>query len=195
METRELQQKLDDLGFAPGVVDGLEGPATRTAAARFQLACNLTGHQDLAVDAIPGPQTWAALQAAHASRKLSDHFSVAELRSKVERLRGEVGRPLSIVSGWRDVNHNRRGGGATGSQHTYGPAPELEAIRVRLAPGAHLKAGRAADFNRGYITLEDARDLHLFSGIGWRKDGANWVTHADVRTPTKTANPSVWQYK
>lgn len=209
METRELQQKLDDLGFAPGAIDGMEGPATRTAAARFQLACNLTGHQNLTVDAIPGPKTWAALQAAHASGRLSDHFSVAELRSKgdgtcwvhrdllkaLEQLRGEIGKTLSIVSGWRDVNHNRRVGGALGSQHTYGPAPELEAIRVRLAPGAHLNAGRAADFNRGYITLEDARDLHLFSGIGWRKDGANWVTHVDVRTPTKTANPSVWQYK
>jgi hypothetical protein len=209
METRELQQKLDDLGFAPGVVDGLEGPATRTAAARFQLACNLTGHQDLTVDAIPGPQTWAALNAAHASRKLSDHFSVAELRSKgdgtcwvhrdllkgLEALRRDVGRPLTIVSGWRDVAHNRRVGGATTSQHAYGAAPELEAIRVRLAPGAHLKAGRAADFNRGYITLEDARDLRLFSGIGWRRDGSNWVTHVDTRQPAKTANPSVWQYK
>lgn len=208
METRELQQKLTDLGFAPGPVDGVEGPATRTAAARFQLACNLTGHQDLAVDAIPGPKTWAALEAAHASRKLSDHFSVAELRSKgdgtcwphrdllkaLETLRREVGKPLGIVSGWRDVAHNRRVGGATTSQHTYGAAPELQAIAVRLAPGAHLGAGRAADFNRGYITLDDARDLRLFSGIGWRTDGKNWVTHVDVRTHKNPSNPSVWSY-
>lgn len=208
METRQLQQKLSDLGFDPGKVDGVEGPATRTAAARFQLACNLTGHQDLTVDAIPGPQTWAALEAAHASGRLSDHFSAAELRSKgdgtcwphrdllkaLETLRKHVGKPLGIVSGWRDVAHNRRVGGASSSQHTYGAAPELQAISVRLAPGAHLGAGRAADFNRGYITLEDARALHLFSGIGWRKDGENWVTHVDVRTNANPANPSVWSY-
>jgi hypothetical protein len=208
METRELQQKLTDLGFAPGPVDGVEGPATRTAAARFQLACNLTGHQDLTVDAIPGPKTWAALNAAHASRRLSDHFSVAELRSKgdgtcwvhrdllkaLEALRAHVGRPLAIVSGWRDIAHNQRVGGARTSQHTFGAARELEDIKVRLSPGASLGAGRAADFNRGYINLEDARALQLFSGLGWRLDGQQWVTHGDVRTNAQPSNPTVWRY-
>lgn len=208
METRELQQKLTDLGFAPGPVDGMEGPATRTGAARFQLACNLTGHQDLTVDAIPGPQTWGALNAAHASGRLSDHFSVAELRSKgdgtcwphrdllkaLETLRAYVGRPLPIISGWRDVAHNRRVGGASSSQHTFGAAPELEAIRIRLTANAHLAAGRAADFNRGYINLEMMRPLNLFSGLGWRQDGEQWVTHGDVRTNAETFNPTVWRY-
>jgi hypothetical protein len=208
METVEMQRKLSELGFAPGPPDGVEGPATRTAAARFQLACNLTGHQDLVVDAVPGPKTWAALDVAHASRRLSDHFSVAELRSKgdgtcwvhrdllkgLEALRKDVGKPLALVSGWRDVNHNRRVGGATTSQHAFGAAPELEAIKVRLASGAVLRAGRAADLNRGYITLEDARALGLFSGIGWRRDGKQWVTHVDVRTNAQPSNPVVWQY-
>ena len=208
METSELQQKLSDLGFAPGAVDGVEGPMTRTAAARFQLACNLTGHQDLTVDAIPGPQTWAALNAAHAPRRLSDHFSVAELRSKgdgtcwvhrdllkgLEALRAHVGRPLPIVSAWRDPAHNRRVGGAASSQHTFGDATELQAIRVRLARSAHLAASRAADFNRGYITLEDARSLQLFSGMGWRQDGEQWITHVDTRTNANPANPTVWRY-
>ena len=208
METRAMQQKLADLGFAPGAVDGVEGPATRTSAARFQLACNLTGHQNLTVDAVPGPQTWAALDAAHASGRLSDHFSVAELRSKgdgtcwvhrdllkaLEALRAHVGRPLGIVSGWRDVAHNQRVGGARTSQHTFGAARELEDIKVRLSPGASLGAGRAADFNRGYINLEDARALQLFSGLGWRQDGQQWVTHGDVRTNAQPSNPTVWRY-
>jgi hypothetical protein len=209
METLELQRKLADLGFAPGSVDGVEGPATRTAAARFQLACNLAGHQNLTVDAIPGPKTWSALDSAHASRRLSDRFSVGELRSKgdgtcwvhrdllkaLEALRANVGKPLVVVSGWRDVAHNRRVGGATSSQHTFGAAPELESIRVRLASGSHLRAGRAADLNRGYITLGDARALQLFSGIGWRLDnGQQWVTHVDVRTSASPSNPVVWRY-
>lgn len=209
METADLQQKLSDLGFAPGSVDGVEGPATRTAAARFQLACNLSGHQDLPVDAVPGPKTWAALSAAHASRKLSDHFSVAELRSKgdgtcwvhrdllkgLEALRAKVGRPLSIVSAWRDPAHNRRVGGAGTSQHTFGAAPELQSIKVRLSPNSPLNAGRAADFNRYYITLDDARALFLFSGLGWRQDGSQWITHVDARANAVASNPTVWQYR
>lgn len=204
MQTIEMQQALNRLGFAAGAEDGVEGPSTRTAAARFQLACNLTGHQDLTVDAIPGPQTWAALTAANASGRLSDHFLASELRSKgdgtcwphrdllkaLEGLRGHVGRPLSIVSAWRDVNHNRRVGGASRSQHTYGAATELEAISKRLAARAHLNAGRAADFNQGYIKLEDAVALQLFGGIGHRN---GWVTHVDIRPGSRT-NPAIWRY-
>jgi peptidoglycan hydrolase-like protein with peptidoglycan-binding domain len=204
MQTRELQERLTELGFAPGKIDGMEGPATRTAAARFQLACALPGH-NLVVDAIPGPRTWAAVTAASESGRLSPNFLARELRSKgdgtcwphrdllhaLERLRAHVGKPLAVVSGWRDVAHNRRVGGARTSQHTYGQASELSAIRARLAAGAHLFAGRAADFNRGYITLEELRRLKIFSGLGHR-DG--WVTHVDLRTNATPEKPTTWRY-
>jgi zinc D-Ala-D-Ala carboxypeptidase len=166
METSELQHHLNRLGFDAGQVDGQFGPQTATATARFQLACALPGH-NLVVDATPGPRTWAALDATGPGR-LSPHFNVSELRTRtraggpkdgtcwvhrdllhaLESLRGRVGRPLPIVSGWRDVAHNRRVGGASRSQHTFGAATELEAIRGRLARRALLNAGRAADFNR-----------------------------------------------
>lgn len=52
----KLQQRLTDLGFDPGKVDGDFGPATKTAVTAFQTS------QGLAVDGIAGPDTLAALQ-------------------------------------------------------------------------------------------------------------------------------------
>ena len=203
-----IQTKLNRFGFHPFPIDGLNGPQTRLSVARFQLAYNLGNH--LAVDGIYGPFTLAALDEVDKRGRISPNFSLNEVRSKgdrtafihrdllraLETLRSRVGRPLSIVSGWRDIAHNRRVGGATSSQHTYGPAPELQAIQDRFPRNSILTAGRAADFNRGYITLDDLRDLRLFSGIGWREDrGKRWVTHVDVRRTATTANPTTWQYR
>ena len=206
MGTAELQERLNRVGMDAGIVDGIMGPKTRTATARFQVACALPGHH-LVVDGIPGPRTWAALIEATDGMRLSSHFSISELRTRtrqggpkdgtcwvhrdllkaLEELRAHVGRPLAVVSGWRDVAHNRRVGGASQSQHTFGAAPELEMIRPRLARGAHLGAGRAADIPRNYITLEDAGKLGIFNGLGHRQ---GWVTHVDVR-PGRSA---VWHY-
>lgn len=203
----EIQTKLNRFGFHTFPIDGLNGPQTRLSVARFQLAYNLGNH--LAVDGMYGPMTLAALDEVEKRGRISPNFSLDEVRSKgdrtafihrdllkaLETLRSAVGRPLSIVSGWRDIAHNRRVGGATSSQHTYGPAPELHAIQHTFPKNSILTAGRAADFNRGYITLDDLRDLKLFSGIGWREDGGKkWVTHADIRRTATTANPTTWRY-
>ena len=204
---KAIQQRLNRMGFNAGTEDGLNGPATRLAVARFQLAYNLGNH--LTVDGQYGPLTLGAMDEMDRQGKVSPNFGLNEVRSKgdrtafihrdllvaLETLRSRSGRPLGLVSAWRDIQHNRRVGGATSSQHTYGETPELLALRGSIASG-HLRAGRAADFNRGYITLEDCRDLNLFSGIGWRADkGKQWVTHVDVRTSAETFNPKVWQYK
>ena len=197
----QLQRDLNALGFPCGPVDGLDGPATRTGVARFQLAY---GWRSIAVDGVYGPATFGALAQVRMTGRLSPHFTVNELRSKgdrtvfvhrdlltgLETLRAKVGRPLSIVSAWRDVTHNHRVGGARSSQHTFGAAPELEAISARLTPRADLYAGRAADFSQGYIRLEDATALRLFTGLGHRN---GWVTHVDVR-PGNPSSPTVWRY-
>jgi zinc D-Ala-D-Ala carboxypeptidase len=205
---KAIQTRLNRMGFHPFPIDGLNGPQTRLSVARFQLAYNLGNR--LAVDGVYGPFTLAAIDEVEKRGKISPNFALNEVRSKgdrtafihrdlldaLETLRSRVGRPLSIVSGWRDIQHNRRVGGATSSQHTYGPAPELQAIRDRFPRNSILTAGRAADFNRGYVTLGDLRSMNLFSGIGWREDrGERWVTHVDVRTSATAGNPAVWQYR
>jgi peptidoglycan hydrolase-like protein with peptidoglycan-binding domain len=195
-----MQTTLGRLGFPAGPPDGVVGPATRTAVARFQLAY---GWRPITVDGLYGPMTLGALSQVEKTGRLSANFSVSELRSKgdgschvhrdllsaLERLRTAVGTPLPIVSGWRDVAHNRRVGGATSSQHTFGRAPELDAIAGRL-DGTPRTAGRAADIPRNYIRLEDCVRLGLFGGLGHRN---GWVTHVDMR-PGSTAAPTVWVY-
>jgi peptidoglycan hydrolase-like protein with peptidoglycan-binding domain len=54
-QVRVLQRRLFAAGFAPGPVDGLYGPRTASAVARFQTASGL------AADGIAGPRTLAAL--------------------------------------------------------------------------------------------------------------------------------------
>lgn len=208
MQTREMQARLNRMGFDAGTEDGVEGPKTRTAVARFQLACALPGHH-LVVDGLPGPRTWAALEEAGDGR-LSPHFHASELRTRTRRggprdgtcwvhrdllaaleaLRAHVGRPLTIVSGYRDPAHNKRVGGASRSQHTFGTAPELDrlaAIPGRIDRRAKRIAGRAADIPSGYIHVKEARKLGLFRGIGYR---GTWATHVDVRTSAAAK----WRY-
>jgi peptidoglycan hydrolase-like protein with peptidoglycan-binding domain len=51
---RELQRDFDGLGFPVGTMDGLNGPATRTAVARFQFAY---GWRSITLTGMYGPQT------------------------------------------------------------------------------------------------------------------------------------------
>ena len=54
-QVRALQRALAHLGYPPGKVDGIYGPLTKGAVARFQTAAKVK------VDGICGPVTLAAL--------------------------------------------------------------------------------------------------------------------------------------
>lgn len=80
-----------------------------------------------------------------------------ELVKKLELVRRLAGgRPLRIVSGYRSPAWNRKVGGAPNSQHLV---------------------NRAADLERGAVTVDQARAAG-FSGIGFN---GSWAVHVDVR--------------
>lgn len=110
--------------------------------------------------------------------KLSEHFTTAEfachhcgkvvvepeLVRRLEVLRGILGRPITIVSGYRCAVHNRAVGGARGSKHVLGQAADLQTRTCTLAQA------RAAGF----------------TGIGFC---AGWVVHVDVRPGPRVEFP------
>ena len=111
---------------------------------------------------------------------LSPHFSAWEFKDRsdgslvgppcsllcvLEALRAQVGKPLSIVSGYRTPAHNAEVGGAPNSRHIHGDA---------------------ADIPYGYATVAQA-ELAGAAGIG-EKDG--WAVHVD----TRPGGPARWSY-
>lgn len=64
MNTRQIQNLLDYLGYDPGPIDGMDGPNTEDAVRAFQAAEGLTA------DGIPGPLTEAKLLDAVAAGRV-----------------------------------------------------------------------------------------------------------------------------
>ncbi len=126
-------------------VDGAFGPATAAAVRRFQKAYGLS------VDGIVGPETQRALNRLESADGSTAHFDWREFHSKdgsgfsggkvaaatvkenvrrlmykLEALRKKSGdRPIIIASGFRSINHNRKVGGASNSQHMYGNGADI----------------------------------------------------------------------
>jgi zinc D-Ala-D-Ala carboxypeptidase len=185
MNAHDIQQSLVNIGW-PLRVDGNLGPLSQQAIRDFQVSWN--GSSWLAVDGYAGPQTQQALfLAVWTGGLLSPHFRAREFACKhcgwikthrvllagLERIRPAGG--LSVVSGYRCPTHNRDIGGATNSQHIYGTAADIPPI----------------------YTLSQVRNMRLFSGIEYRRDGR--VYHVDVRadgpnntTGSSNSNPSVF---
>jgi zinc D-Ala-D-Ala carboxypeptidase len=187
VNTKEVQAALRELGW-PLQVDGSFGSNTRQAVFDFQQGFSF---HDLLVDGFAGPQTHEALRHCLGSGgKCGAHFAFREFKSKgngwikvhrqlvraLDQYRQRYG-PTTIVSGYRDLHHNQKVGGARNSQHLYGTAADIPAVASRSA----------------------LQNLRLFSGIGYRaRDGL--VVHVDVRhagvntTGGSPAAPTVWRY-
>lgn len=99
-----------------------------------------------------------------------------ELVIGLEEYRASFG-PVTIVSGYRDPEHNHAVGGAANSQHLYGNGADIP-----------QKA-----------TVAQVRALGRFSGIGY-ESSTGLVRHVDVRhvLPNTTGgspqSPTVWPY-
>jgi lysozyme len=166
MTIREAQRLLRKIGWPVGE-DGVRGPKTAQAIKDFQLGWAIG--KPLLVDGLVGPKTAAALRdsAAHGGR-VSAHFTYKEFASShtgwmrvhralvvgLEKLRAYTGRPIGVLSGFRDFEL-----GASHSQHHYGNAIDPTAALPHYTEVAKLK---------------------VFSGIGYHA-ASGLVRHVDVR--------------
>ena len=89
---------------------------------------------------------------------------IPELIEKLQKLRELLGKSITVVSGYRNSNYNKKIGGATRSQHLYGKAAD---IKIKdLIVGNIAKAAEAVGFN----------------GIGIYTHNGNNFVHVDVRS-------------
>ena len=102
---------------------------------------------------------------------LTPHFDLDEFRDHsdgtvvappayflgcLEHIRGAIGWPLRIVSGYRSPEHNRSVGGAPNSRHLVGDAADLDygVVPVEVARAAGCTGIGITD---GFATHVDAR--------------------------------------
>lgn len=93
----------------------------------------------------------------------------ANLIRKLDALREDLGRPVTITSGYRCEAHNRAVGGSPNSQHLLGKAADIAVYEYKLN-GKVLPRMTAAE-------LLPYAEKHGFDGIGLY----SWGLHVDVR--------------
>jgi GH25 family lysozyme M1 (1,4-beta-N-acetylmuramidase) len=182
MSTKDVQTLLKKIGF-PLKVDGTRGGETAQAIKDFQRGYVGAPRVDaLLQDGLVGPKTEKALRASAAANGLcSKHFTFKEFASShtgairthrelvigLEKLRAHLGRPIGVLSGFRDFDL-----GASMSQHKF---------------------GNAMDPTEPLSTVQEVAALKVFSGIG-HSPGSDRVRHVDVRhvgpNPTPGATKS-----
>lgn len=146
-DVRELQHRLNRLGFDAGGEDGILGPDGRAAVEEFQRNIGLD------VDGVAGPQTVAALRRLH-----RDHQSggvAARVRER-EWLRGLSRRGLAGARVLVDPSH---GDGDVGHVGASGTTEAVVAWQIAVRVAARLDArGADAILSRGPGTNPTARE-------------------------------------
>ena len=169
VSTKDVQMLLKQIGF-PLKVDGQHGPETAQAIKDFQRGyLGAPPVPPLLQDGLVGPRTEKAMRdSAEHNGRCSKHFLFKEFASShtgkirthrelvhgLEKLRAHIGKPIGVLSGFRDFNL-----GASMSQHKF---------------------GNAMDPTEPLSTVEEVAALKVFSGIG-HSPGSDKVRHVDVR--------------
>ena len=147
-EVRDLQQRLYELGYSPGPVDGIFGPRTEEAVKAFQRDSGLL------TDGIVGPRTRADLEAPQC-RQTSRPVQPSAPRPPRQEMPGPPGEPRWLIIARREIctrearlgsepNPRIEAGTATPGEGDVG-GHELARMRVTGAvPGARsVPAGLA----------------------------------------------------
>ncbi|WP_078554977.1 N-acetylmuramoyl-L-alanine amidase [Bacillus alkalicellulosilyticus] len=79
-DVRALQERLTELGFDAGPIDGIFGPLTYDGVVRFQRSANI------GVDGIVGPETRVALRDAEAREEVIEHGSPTDEPNEMEEV-------------------------------------------------------------------------------------------------------------
>jgi peptidoglycan hydrolase-like protein with peptidoglycan-binding domain len=120
-DIRALQERLEELGFHPGPIDGIFGRQTADAVMRFQRTASIT------VDGIVGPQTRVALRDFESTNEPPEHASPTdEPDEREEMYRSETRRMLRFIQPMmrgRDVQEVQQKVGAT-VDGIFGPETE-----------------------------------------------------------------------
>jgi len=93
------------------------------------------------------------------SHRLSRNFTLDEFQSKcgadtvlvhpalivgIQAVRDAIGKPLTVISGFRTVDHNQAVNGSTNSFHLYGMAADLSGVDPKLIATEARKVGLTA---------------------------------------------------
>jgi len=93
------------------------------------------------------------------SHRLSRNFTLGEFQSKcgadtvlvhpalivgIQAVRDAIGKPLTVISGFRTVDHNQAVKGSTNSFHLYGMAADLSGVDPKLIATEARKVGLTA---------------------------------------------------
>ena len=112
-------------------------------------------------------------------KKVSEHFKVKEFRCKdgsdfvyidddlieiLESLRQFIGKPITIVSGFRTNAYNHKIGGAERSYHTQGMAADIYAniSMTALAVYAAMMGARGIGIYKDWVHIDTREDRILF---------------------------------
>lgn len=120
-------------------------------------------------------------------KKLSEHFRVREFRSKdgadtilisdelvkvLEAIRSYFGKPIIITSGYRTPAHNKKVGGASGSQHVKGTAADIKVKNIPTWAVAGFLEANYRNCGIGYYSTWVHVDTRGYRAL-WRDYGTN----------------------
>lgn len=190
LSTATRQKYLKELGFYTGNVDGIAGAKTKAAYLALQKKY-FTRQKD--IDGLYGKNTDILLRNAYKCSKL-DHFKLTEFKCKcggkfctgfpteldsdllnnLEKVRAMYRTPVTIKSGMRCVEWNRRQAGSSStSRHMSGKAAD-----VYISGITTNDSGRKKLINYWY-TLKEAR--YAYGNVAGSHPTMGSSVHADVK--------------